>query len=361
MVVSVDWFAMSCKLASPYDGRPLYLPEGWKQIPMSSTAVWKHRIFILDPAGQKVATLLTLPHSPEIKKTRCLIEIANYWLYLDCFPVVVGVVLDCLPMVVDGMNRVDLCCDFQMDETKWQVLRELEAGNAYVKALRRGTIWWSSDVGARSPHQLSWGGKESVFKWKLYYKWKEIHEGGVDVCSKPYIEELWKMAGLEPKGVWRLEVSLSHVNRLALPDGKKRVAPLDWWHNRADLFASIYGDKFVVREALGHKDRRQDPILNFLDIKAPKLIRHALPSDVCRETDARRRIAYRMWTEFNNPEVRADDIALSVVRNALYELFEEESIVSYVAFRSGMSTKEIVECLCESDKAAMADRPCDGE
>lgn len=357
MVVSVDWFALSCNMAVAYDGRPLSLPPGWQQVPLSSTAVWKHRIYVLDPQGQKVATILAVPHSPAIPETRVLIEIANYWLYLDCFSDVVGVVLDSLPVVVDGMNRVDLCCDFEMTPSLWQVVRSLEAGDAYLKGLRRGVVWWSSKVGERSPHQLSWGGKESVFKWKLYYKWKELHEGGIDVCSKPYIEALWTAVGMDPRRVWRLEVSLSHCNRLSLMDGERRLKPMDWWTDRAQIFASIYTDKFVVREGMGHADRRNDPTLTFLDIRESKLIRHALPSDVHRETDAQRRIAYRMWMEFRDPEVRADPVAFGVVRGALMDLFQLEPIVSYVAFRSGSSVADIVECLCEGDKAAVAGRP----
>ena len=351
MVVSVDWFALSCHTAVPYDGRPLKVPVGWSFAPQSGTAVWKYRIFVYDNVGQKVATFLAVPHSSAIEANRVLVEIANFWLYLDCFPDVFSMVLGCLPVVVDGMNRVDLCCDFEMTPSLWQVVRALEVGEAYLKGLRRGVVWWSSKVGSRQPHQLSWGGKESVFKWKLYYKWKELHEGGPDVCSKPYIEELWQAVGMVPNRVWRLEVSISKCNRLSIIGCEKRLLPMDWWVDRGDIFSSIYADKFVVREASGHSDRRNDLDIQFLDIKASKMLRHALRSDVERLSDADMRLAYHMWTEFVNPDVKANGFLFDGVHAFLAYMFQSEAILQYVSHRSGVSSRRIVECLCESDKA----------
>lgn len=361
MVVSVDWFSLSCEMKSPWDGRALYLPPLWSYRDGGCTAVWQHRLLVFNPDGLKVATLLCCPRSHVIPAGSVLVEIANLWLYYDTFLDTVDVILSCLPLTVRGVNRVDLACDFEMDDSKWQILRELENGTAYVKALRRGVVWWTSNIDARSPHQLSWGGKESAFKWKLYNKYKELHELGENVCSKPYIEELWRACGMVVSRVWRLEVSITDANRLVLSDGRTVVAPLDWWVSRADIFASIYADKFVVKMRGRGKDRRSDPIVSFLDIKADKMLWHSHGNAVERTSDQRRRVVWKLWQEWRDLEVQGDKWLCMTLRNALCDMMEDAGLMYYVSMRSGVPVDEIVECLCQGDKTALPVRATDSE
>lgn len=340
-------------MAAPWGGQSLKLPRGWTWRDGGRTAVWSHRLLVFDPTGLKVATLLCCPHSPVIPAGSVLVEIANIWLYYDTFLDVVDIILACLPMVVRGVNRVDLACDFEMDASKWQVVRDLEDGSAYVKALRRGVVWWSSNMDSRLPHQLSWGGKDSAFKWKLYYKYKELHEQGENVCSKPYIEELWRACGMAVSKVWRLEVSMTDVNRLVLEDGRSVVAPLDWWVSRSDIYSSIYADKFVVKVRGEGKDRRSDPIVTFLDITADKMLWHAHSESVERYSDPRRRVAWKVWQEWRDVEVQGDRWLSEELRQTLVSLTEDAGLLWYISKRSGMTESQIVECLCTSDKTAL--------
>lgn len=354
MVVSVDWFSLSCEMASPWDGAALKLPPLWSWRDGGRTAVWSHRLLVFNSDGIKVATLLCCPHSPVIPAGSVLVEIANLWLYYDSFLCVVDVVLSCLPLAVRGVNRVDLACDFEMNSELWQVVRCLEDGSAYVKALRRGVVWWSSNLDSRLPHQLSWGGKDSCFKWKLYYKYKELHEGGENVCSKPYIEELWRACGLVVSRVWRLEVSMTDVNRLVLSDGRSVIAPLDWWVSRADIFSCIYADKFVVRLRGDGRDRRSDPVLRFLDIRGDKMLWHAHGADVERFSDPRRRIVWKLWMEWRDVEVQGDKWLRGELKATLMSMLADAGLMGYVSMRSGMSVGQIAECLCESEKTAVS-------
>ena len=121
-VVSVDWFALSCVLAHPYDDTPLQVPMGWSVVECAQTAVWARRWFIMDYLGNKVATILAVPRSPIIDERRAVVEIANMWLYHPQFLEVVDLVLQCYPMSIDGVNRVDLCCDFEMTPSRWDGL-----------------------------------------------------------------------------------------------------------------------------------------------------------------------------------------------------------------------------------------------
>lgn len=346
-VVSCDWFGVSCMLGAPYDGRRLQVPPDWIVQECSSTAVWMFRWFILDRQGNKVATVLAQPKSPIIDQRRALVEIANRWLYYDSFPQVLDIVLCCLPMKPTGMNRVDLCCDFEMTQARWSVFRLLEDGRAYLKGLRKGVVWWSNDGRSRVPHQISWGGKDSKFHWKIYYKYKELHEGGVE-STKPYIEELWRMVGMDPKMVWRCEVSVSDGNGLTETGTDKPVPYYQWWHRRVELFCRIYGDRFVVREHQGHKDSRHDPVLRFLNVGGTKVLQHKLRSDHEVESDVERRIVCKLWKEFTDSEVRCNDFAMEGLREHIAYMFQRARNVAVVARRFGLTEPQVLKCLADA-------------
>lgn len=347
-VVSLDWFGISCKLAAPYDGRPLYHPRGWQVQACGNTAVWQNRWFLLNPDGIKVATILCTPRSPAIPACSAIVEIANVWLYADNFHEIVDISLSVLPLAPSGMNRVDLCCDFEMDDIKWQVFRYLEDGQCYLKGLRKGVVWWSTDLNRRMPHQLSWGGKESKFHWKIYWKYKELHEGGLG-CTKPYIEEVWKNANMEPKRVWRCEVSITDCNGIISNETGKKVPMMDWYDERVELYRRIYGDKFVVRMNEGHKDRRNDPAVRFLHIDGMKLLKHKLSQGHEIESDVERRIVCKLWKEFQDIEVRANDFAMEGLRNHLMYMFQKARNVVCVCRRFNLTETEVLNAIVNAE------------
>lgn len=347
-VVSVDWFGISCQLAAPYDGRPLMVPKGWQVQECSSTAVWARRWFVLSQEGVKIATILCTPRSTAIPPCSAMVEIANIWLYHEAFSDIVPLVLNVLPMVPTGMNRVDLCCDFEMDVSKWIVFRYLEDGQCYLKGLQQGVVWWQREVKNRIPHQLSWGGKESKFHWKVYYKYKELHQGGS--CSKPYIEDMWRSVGMDPKMVWRCEVSISHANGIVDKETEKPVPMMDWYNRRDELYRRIYGDKFVVRMNEGHKDKRNDPEVRFLDIKGMKLLKHKISQGSEIESDVERRIVCKLWKEFIDPEVRANDFAKEGLREHLMYMFQRARNVGCVARRFKLTEAEVMNAIVDAQQ-----------
>lgn len=346
IVVSCDWFALSCMLAYPWNGHAFALPSGWTCVPCSSTAVWEHRFFFLDELGNKVATFLCTPKSPIIDARRAIVEIANMWLYDYDFKTICNDVLNAFPLSVEGLNRVDICGDFHMTEKKWQVVRGIEAGAMYLKGLRRGVFWWSTDNNSRVPHQISWGGRDSVFHWKLYYKYKELHEGGVE-SSKPYIENTWKSLGLTPKYVWRLEVSVTSSNCLEKTDGSGKVQPFEWYDERVQLFERLYRDKFVIRMNEGHKDRRNDAIVTFLlgDNGANKFIKHRSEPLSEKESNAERRVVCKMWKEFNDSEVKANDFLHSTIAEFLRSMFQFQRNINAVCRRFNITETEVYKAL----------------
>lgn len=346
LLVSCDWFALSCMLAEPRGERMLSVPYGWSVVKMSPTAVWADRFFILNSEGNKIATVLCSPRSPAIDARRCLVEIANRWLYYDEFHDVCDAVLSCLPMAVTGINRVDLCCDFEMNADLWRAVCALADGSAYVKALKAGSVWWQmvdmpfDDVGMmRVPHCLTFGGKESIFKWKIYWKWLELHQASDD-AKKPYISDLWARAGLDARSVWRLEVSVSGSNRL-VDAQQKRVAPFMWFDEKLRIFADIYFDKFVIRKDEGHVDKRNDSRVPFLDIDGMKSLWHAEPQSERGDVDCERRLVCRMWKECNTMDVQANKPVFDMLRANICQLLERPGNVYALRSICGASMDEI--------------------
>lgn len=355
-VVSCDWFALSCMLAAPRNGEPLVAPYGWQCLKMTPTAVWSERWFVLDADGNKVATILCVPRSHIIDCKRCVVEVANRWLYFDDFHAVLDVVLSILPMAITGLNRVDLCCDFEMSRERWQVYKRLASGSAYVKALRSGSVWWqdipsfgddSGEKMLRVPHCLTFGGHDSVFKWKVYYKWLELKQAPPE-GKKPYITALWNQMGFDEKIVWRCEVSITGSNNLR-DMAQNPITAMQWYDDRVRLFCDIYSDKFVVRASQGHKDKRNDKVLPFLEIDGSKAVRHALPASSRDDSDPERRVACKLWHELTQPEVECNANLSRVLAGSLMELIERPSNMWALQRVYGVDSetvaKRVMECV----------------
>lgn len=349
-LVSCDWFALSCVLDAPRGDRSLRVPPSWSVVQMSATAVWADRFFVMDNNGNKVATILCTPRTPKMDERRCIVQVANRWLYHDGFHAIVEQLLCCLPMVPTGLNRVDLCCDFEMTRKLWHTLARLAAGSAYVKALRSGVVWWQdvaglSDEGGtiRVPHCLSWGGKESILKWKVYYKWLELHQAPPE-DKKEYIQDMWRSVGFDEKRVWRCEVSVCGSNSLVGADGKA-ISPMKWFDDKVSIFSNVYADKFVVRAKQNHKDKRNDDVLQFLDVVGGKMLWQARPQASCDESDPEVRIACKLWKELQSFDVQANDLLLWNVKNSLEQLCERPFVVNMLSKVYRMSVSEIWQAL----------------
>lgn len=345
-LVSCDWFGLSCLLSRPRGDSKLVVPNGWSAVKMSPTAVWSDRFFILDEVGNKVATVLCSPRTPCMDSRRALVEIANRWLYADEFYDVCDAVLSCLPMAVTGLNRVDLCCDFEMTNELWDTYSALADGRAYIKALKQGSLFWQMVAepfgcadAVRVPHCISFGGKESVFKWKVYYKWLELQQA-VDDAKKPYISELWRAAGFDERCVWRVEVSVSGSNKLVGVDGV-RIPAFRWYDDRVKLFCDLYADKFEVRLNQHHKDKRNDKVLPFLVVDGMKSIKHASPLREMGDSDPERRLVCKLWRECMAVDVQANHELFDMIRSNIYTLCEKPANVWALRHCLGVEVSDI--------------------
>lgn len=351
-VVSCDWFSLSCMLAKARTDKPLVAPPGWSCVPQAPTAVWAERWFVLDGDGNKIATILCVPRSPIIDCRRCVVEVANRWLYYDSFHSIVDRIFEIIPAAITGLNRVDLCCDFEMNAERYNTYKALASGGAYVKALRSGAVWWQDiPIGSkgdgrgleRVPHCLTFGGKDSVFKWKIYYKWLELEQAPPE-AKKPYIVDLWRAMGFSERHVWRCEVSVNGSNSLR-DLSQNPILPFSWYDDRVRLFCDIYSDKFVVRANEGHSDRRNDRELPFLTVRGGRSVRHALPMTSHDDSDPERRLTCKLWKELQQADTLCNSVLTDVIKRSLSELLQRPNNVWILQRMYGVDIQTIMNAI----------------
>ena len=335
-VVSCDWLALSCLLG---DARPnARIPFGCRLERQGETAVWRVREFLLDERGAKVATYLREPKSAILDCRRMVIEIANEWLYNALIISILDMVLNVYPCVVTGMPRFDICMDAELDAHAREVRDGLTDGSIYKTASQTGVVWYTQNKAQREPHQLSWGAPESTFHWKLYNKWKELHaEGG---CSKPYIEEQWVRAGLNPRRVWRLECSVSDSPKLAFLDGdlSNKIRFEDVIIKRVPMFQDLYDNRFVLRRNEGHSNKSRDTRVYLwpLDVVG-KSIGYAKPeSRQC--TEAERRLLRKLCKEYMQKDKSA--IVIDALEYSIGLLLQQPQLLSMWMEITGMTDRE---------------------
>lgn len=313
------------------------LPLGFVVERAKPTATWGQRYLVYDSDGNKVFTFLCEPRSGIIDQTNAMLEIANRYLYRDDFPEVLDMLLKATNCIPSGMNRVDLCCDFEMSPTIFNTWSLLEQGRAYLKGVRRGSSFWcilpfthedGSVSQRKTSHCMSWGGAQSVFTWKVYYKHLELVQAKPE-DSKPYIRSLWARHSMLGESVWRCEVSVRYANSLKHAE-RDNVTPHEWYADRVRLFSSLYANKFVVRQDLGHVDKRNDPILPFLGIEGDKLFSHRAAVGKCYDSSPEARVVAKLWGEFNQVECQSNPLLREVLRTSICELIQREENVRVI-------------------------------
>lgn len=340
-VVSVDWFSLSCRLTREWKDVVLAPPVGCSVVKLTQTAVWSERWYVLTPDGNKLCTILACPRSWKIASDRCVIEVANRWLYYDDFDAVLDRILEIVPVVVESLNRVDLCCDFEMSKAMFNTYKKMADGRAYVGAYKTGVCWWRDSGAGRFAHQLSWGGKDSTLHWKVYYKYLELEEAAPD-AKKDYIVDLWRRAGFEPKNVWRCEVSIAGSKSLSDVINGTPVPPREWYRRRAELWVSLYVSRFIVRLAQGHKDKRNDKVLTFIPVDGVKVLCTAKPSSTRDVSDPERRLLSKLWDEWRSVDVEANRPLWEMLKSDIMRLCERASNWSYLVKVSQMSEADLM-------------------
>lgn len=318
IAVSLDWLSFSVLLPLTEEekahGISLSCPPGYELQEYPGTNIYKRRFMLFTASGDKVLTLLCDPHSRIIANNSLFVEVANPILYYPHHDTL-GLLGKIHEYSMQSLSRLDVCADFNPTLRQLSVIDGLTLGTIYAQGKREGAMFhdFHRPEGGRTQRlarQISWGGQQSALKWKLYNKTAEIFQvspKGVRFCTKPYIPAMWRRNGINPdKDVWRLEWSLTgaggydwHGERLSYDTA---TAP----HQYTALFWDIVANRFKLHLNEGHKQRRDDELVEFLPIPPPPhyRIRKSDPRAEAHHTDHAATLRSLM-TQLERPEVMA--------------------------------------------------------
>lgn len=267
-----------------------------------------------------------------------LLEIDNEWLYHGTgTEEILEKLSKSFFFEIVGISRLDLALDFCPTEEQRSIIDELSSGDAYVQGKQNGSDFWSVNTneklnpmwtGRRIRHQLSWGHKTSSIRWKLYYKTKELLDaGGGQFMDKPYIVDQWRARDMDISNVWRLEVSLHHLNDYNLYGQRIDLDVLKY--QRASLFMSLYNSRFKVRKNEGHKDRTNDKIIDFLPIeKLESNIKKAEPKTM-KEHHGRITLLRHLAASLDDEHVYLDKLSREAVLEHMSKIIQRDHLQNY--------------------------------
>lgn len=333
ILCSCDWLGLSLRLSG--EVKPI---EGYIWREYSATNVWNKRRILYTEDGDKVLTLLNEPRSAIIAKNAALLEIENEWLYHGGgYWRILDTLRSAVFFEVIGISRLDLCVDFVPTKSQSDTIDNLYNGKYYVVGKRNGSNFWSRNknpklqadwLNREIPHNQSWGHKTSAIKWKLYYKSKELLDAmGGKFYDKPYIVDMWRINGLDTSNVWRLEVSLKHLNDYSIYG---HPITLDWLDsNQLELFCQMYNQRFQIRKNQGHLDRSNDDEVEFLPIpKIEKTFQRNDPQSH-RQHNGRITLLRHLVQSLDDEQVLLDSVSRNAVFDHIASILNRDNLHNY--------------------------------
>ena len=333
LLLSIDWLGLTLRTTST----PLPIAgHQWREY--SATNVWAKRRVLWSDEGDRVCTLLSEPRSSTIKSNMALLEIDNEWLYhgSGTEEILKKLAAGFFYEVV-GISRLDLAVDFCPTEEQAEIIRKLSSGDAYVQGKQNGSSFWSVNaneklnpmwLGKPISHQLSWGHKTSSIRWKLYYKTKELLDaGGGQFMDKPYIVDQWRARDMDISNVWRLEVSLHHLNDYNLYGQRIDLDVLKY--QRASIFMSLFNSRFKVRKNEGHKDRTNDTLIDFLPIENLGSYFKKAPARTMREHHGRITLLRHLAASLDDEHVYLDRQSREAVLEHMSKIIQRDHLQNY--------------------------------
>lgn len=346
LLYNVDWLGISLRLAGevkPIDG---YV---WREY--TATNVWAKRWILYSNDGDKILTLLFEPRSTLINSQFALVEIENEWLYHGGgYPSILELLNKSVFYEVMGLSRLDLCVDFCPTPAQKSIILGLADGEYYVGGKQSGSGFWSTSNNEKLspmwnrkkiPHCQSWGHKTSDIKWKLYYKTKELLDaGGGKFMSKPYIIDQWRIHDMDITNVWRLEVSIKHLNNYSVYG---HPVNLDWLYSSGgDVFVQMYNNRFKVKCNEGHRDRSNDKEVTFLPL--PDTMKAFVRNEPkgSREHSGRITLLRHLVASLDDEQVLFDKPSRLDVFSHIYSLIERDNLQNYFYSMTGMWYDEFI-------------------
>lgn len=352
ILLNTDWMGISLHIETPVKDAPQgYM---WRTYE-NGTNVWKMRRILYTDRGDKVFTLLNEPKSRVIDPRAALLEVENEWLYHGIG--VRGILRLLMKMCIfniRGLSRLDLAMDFNPTPEQFDCMRHLAQLEYRVQGKRNIVPWWSKSNdewlpqqyrNVFIPHQISWGHKTTDFKWKCYYKTKELKdEVGGKGWGKPYIVDCWRDAGFDENNVWRLEMSIKDCNGL-IWNGEPLT--LDAWGNHTAAIAKdLYTSRFKVRKEQGHADKTNDEVVEFLPVAGWRHVRCRKGNGLA-EHNGRISLLRRLVQSLDEEQILLDRVSREDVLTHIGSMVRRDGLQQYFKAMTG----DYYETFCDRVRA----------
>lgn len=340
-LINLDWLSYSGRLVMTDIERAtapqMEQPPRYSLQEFSGTNIFKRRHILYNEGGDKIATLLTAPYSRIVHGETIFIEVANKWLYCG-YDYIRDLIQQVHEHTFANLSRIDICCDFNPTSEQAHIIDSLQAGTAYIQGKREGSMFHTyhqEERVGRHAKCMSWGSPATQIKFKLYNKTLEIHPTdsmGRVWCSKPYIESAWLMNGLDPKNVWRLEVSIMNASTLDWRGKHIAFDTINDPQTLAELYYDLVSTRFVIRANEGHQNKRYDTILPFLNIPTNEHSRISkAPAHESRNRTDHVATIRALVKELDRPEVKAAPAVAIPLLDTLAQIVKTTRLDAYLA------------------------------
>ena len=269
--INCDWLQYSVKLKSPEPD--IICPEGYHIEAAQGNNIFKDRALVFDLEGNKLLTLLWNPYSKVISNLIMTVQVSNKLLYQDGILSSFNLLRQIVECSFNSVGRVDICCDFEIDNKGLQFLKHLNSGHYYVERKHEGSTWWHDEningFKKKKLHCITYGSSSSEIKVKIYNKSREqglvgspqFNANGEEIepePEKPWIVQNWEEMNMDKKQVWRIEFSLSGAGELEWNREKIQLEHIANWSWLIRVFFDLYHNRFVTRinegRRKGHKN-----------------------------------------------------------------------------------------------------------
>lgn len=265
--LSIDWLSLYCENDTGEICQ--YVDRYTYEIAPHGTRQFKQLIYVrMD--GEDFAEVQQIPCSNVLKSRTLIVKFCNRFLYSRALWYLVSRFLEQNKLRVLNISRIDLCADFNsfhrglhpislikgfLSSTYRHIGRGLGSSHFNHSARKEGKYSRSF----LNYTGLSFGTNESASKVYLYNKSFEL----VAVKDKPYIRQLWQLAGLKndrDNDVWRLEVSIKSKGMQFTDKKTKAVHKLSTDNLTENQYLSLIYHTFI--RSLFSFIRNRDGITN---------------------------------------------------------------------------------------------------
>lgn len=319
--INCDWLQYSVNLFRTDPS--ISCPPTYRVELCQGNNVFEKRALVFDKNGRKTLTLLWQPYSSVLNPLLMTVQVANEGLYSGNILSSLDLTKQIVDCQFNSVGRFDVCCDFTMNDKRFETIKHLNSGHYYVERKGEGSNFWHEeklgDHKHKVTHCISWGSKHSEIKVKLYNKTRELGMDNGGQTEKPWIVKEWETIGIDKHHAWRLEFSLTSNGQLRYNDNQiflNNIASPSWLMR---VYFDLYYSRFVTRINQGRKKGHHN------DDKRVFLI--PLPSDG-------EKIA---WKASNNNTTESLP-AVKLLRSMLHQLENEALVADKPLFKSYTDT-----------------------